>query len=107
MKTVLFKLVAREVKGNKQSFITYSLLDAKGRWFTPRAVDNETLKEFAGQVVAVDIARVCEKEVETRKGTMTKVLVFCNSMSKPSEEELAKFNKQLDEFNGKSLENYF
>ena len=104
MITLTVKVVGKEVKSDKGDFTAYSALTSKGNWYKLAKVTKDELAEVDGEVVTLTVSRKFDKEV-MNKGLEVRNFptLVVEEMVTPTPEDLAKFTKELDAFNHKTL----
>lgn len=105
MKTIIVKVIGKKVKDANHEFTVYSVLNSHGKFYRTAGCDPKDLEAHDREVVAIDVSRKYDKKVT--KADKTEVLVptlVIEGIRKPSEDEIATYQSEMDATNAPSLE---
>lgn len=101
---LLAKVIGKEIKTEKGSFISYKLLTSAGNWYRTAGIAVEELAKFDGEVVLAEISRKFVKHITTLDGEDRYLdTLVIEKLTKPNEEQYNKFVSELAKFNEASL----
>lgn len=105
---IIVKVVGREVKTEKGSFVSYALLNRAGKWygFAGENAVKDKLADFTGRIAKLEVERAFTKTFKTTKGVEgSKEMVVVKEISKPTEEEVKGFESDLRSVQETTLKN--
>lgn len=104
MKKLTVKVVGKEIKNDKTSFTSFSVMSVTGRWYRVAKIDVKELNKFKGEVATIDISRKFDKSFTNSKGEdQTMPTLVIEKIATPTEAELKEFNDAMDKMNNATL----
>lgn len=104
MKEIVVKVIGKDVKTASGGFTSYSVLNKKLKWYRTAASNTSELAKFDGQVAVISVARKFDKMVEGKDGEVRAYpTLVIEGIRKPSDAELAAYNKSVDALNAETL----
>lgn len=102
---LLAKIISKQQTKGDQRFNTYVLFTSKGQWYQPFGLDKKTMDDIDREVKVFNVSRKFTKTVRNIKGDLRHVeCLKIDGYREPTDEEVVEYNKNMMEFNSKSLE---